>query len=143
MFPHLEDLIKQAKLDRNAGPSTAGTSDVDGGIVDMAGYKGVIFIAILGTAAANNTLQASSGAAANLGDAATLLGSSIGGEKILVLQLEGLHERYVRPTVKRGTSTTIENIISIRYGAPVLPIENAVASVSAVKRIYNTSEGTP
>lgn len=98
-------------------PAIAATSAVNGTTLDMAGYEGVLWIARIGTAAANNTIKAQQGAASNLSDAADLAGTAVasGSNNVLVLDLTRPAKRYVRAVITRGTSTTLDTLISIRY----------------------------
>ena len=132
-------LIKSA-----AATTGAGTSEVDGAGIDMAGYEEVLFIAKFGTAASGNTLQAQQSeddsSYADLEDTLVDVGSS---DEIVWLNLIKPAERYVRIQVQRGTSTTLDWAVAILGGAHKLPVDNTVAGTIAGE-IYNSpAEGTP
>lgn len=142
-----KDLIQDIKIDSVLTYTTAAASDITNATpLDMQSYNGVIFIARFGTAAADNTIQAQQGLAANGSDAADLAGSKVAvgaSDELVVLQIENPLERYIRPVVKRGTSSTLEFLLAIRYGPKQKPVANALAGTLALKRIWGPAEGTP
>jgi hypothetical protein len=141
------DLVDQIKIDSVVQHTTAAASDITNATpLDMQGYQGVIFIARFGTAAANNTIQAQQGLVSDGSDAADIKDSKVAvgaSDEIVVLQLESVGERYIRPVVKRGTSSTLEFLIAIRYGPLTKPVANAVAGTLALRKLFGTAEGTP
>lgn len=136
--------LKEMEVQVVADYTAAGTSDVDSSIIDMSDADGVIFIAKVATGASNNYLQASQGADSGLSDAQALEGS-----KVLMSTTPGvarlcIHrpaERYVRATIKRGTSTTAQSIIAIKYHLRKAPQADPTNYVS--KTIVTPDEGTP
>lgn len=124
--------------------STAGTSDVNGTIVDMSGWDGVIFVTRIPTGAANNRLIAQHGDQSNLGDAADIAGSGVtgtGNNHRCVLDVYKPLKRYLRPVVKRGTSTTSADVWSIRYRGSRPNIADVVDSLTT-KNLNSPSSGT-
>jgi hypothetical protein len=109
------------------GPTIAGTTTIDSTPVDMAGFSGVLFIARLGTPAANNTIRAQQDTAVAMPAAADLAGTAVASGANNVLAVEVLYpggpsgEQFVRCRVTRGTSTTIDSITAIRFGARTRP----------------------
>ena len=108
------------------GPTIAGTSAIDSTAVDMAGFTGVLWIVKIGTAAANNNIRAQQDIVVGMGAAADLAGTLVasGANTGLVLELllsGATAEQFVRCRVTRGTSTTIDSIVTIRFGARVKP----------------------
>lgn len=107
-------------------PTIAGTSTIDSTPVDMAGYSGVLFVVRLGTAAANNNIRAQQDTVVGMGAAADLAGTLVasGANNIVILELMlggATAEQFVRCRVTRGTSTTIDSIVAIRFGARLKP----------------------
>lgn len=108
-------------------PTIAGTTTIDSSIIDMQGYSGVLFIVRLGTAAANNNIRVQQDTDSAMGAAADLAGTLVAAGSNNVVAVEVVYpggptgERYVRCRVTRGTSTTIDSIIAIRFGARTLP----------------------
>lgn len=139
-------LSNHVKIEQAAATTGAGTSEIDGATIDTAGYEGVLFIAKFGTAAADNTIQAQQGAASNLSDAADLAGTlvSLGGssDEIVWLDLYRPQERYVRIQVERGTSTTLDWAVAIKYGARNTPVDNTTVGTIAGELSVSPAEGT-
>lgn len=136
----LTDRIKITKVKDH---STAATDDVDSDGVDMTGYDGVVFITSFGTAATNNTLEAQqstdNSSFAALAGTATAPGASDEDAWVDIFQPE---ERYVRAHVERGTSSTLESIWAIQYGARSLPVDNTTSGTIAGEAHNRPAEGT-
>lgn len=124
------------------GATAAGTTTIDSTPVDMAGYSGVLFIVRIGTAAANNNIRAQQDIVVGMGAAADLAGTLVASGALLILALEILFpaEQFVRCRVTRGTSTTIDSIIAIRFGARSRP--TAVPAAVAFESWQSIAEGT-
>ncbi|HRX84794.1 MAG TPA: hypothetical protein P5572_07230 [Phycisphaerae bacterium] len=120
---------------------SANTTAVNSDGVDMQGYDGVLFVVALGTAAANNTVNAAQGAD-NSADWTDLEGTSVasGSNKLVLLDVGKPTDRYIRCEVARGTSTTVDAIIAIRYRARTLPVDNTDGA--SVEQHFQPDEGT-
>jgi len=139
------NLSSRVKITKCADYTGAGTSDVEGTILDMSGYEGVLFIASFGTPAANNTLHAQQDTDVAGGAMADLLGTSVGvgaSDEDVWLDVHKPRERYVRAVADRGTSTTLECLIAIQYGARNMPVDNAVAGTIHGEQHTSPIEGT-
>jgi len=113
-------------------------------ILDMAGFEGVVFVASIGTAAANNGVNAQQDTDAAGGTMADLEGTKILSDATqtdFVLDIYRPTERYVRLAVLRGTSTTIEAVWAIQYGAHKMPTDNDTAA-QASEVHASPAEGT-
>ncbi len=110
------------------GPTIAGTTAIDSTPVDMAGFSGVLFIVRIGTAAANNNIRVQQDTAVGMASAADLVGTLVASGANTVMAVEAVFpggptgEQFVRCRVTRGTSTTIDSITSIRFGARSRPV---------------------
>lgn len=138
-------LSNGVKIESALATTTAGTSEVDGTTIDTAGYEGVLFVAKFGTAASGNTLQAQQGAASDLSDAADLAGTSVTvgtSDELVWLDLFRPQERYVRVQAERGTSSTVDWGIALKYGARSQPVDNATAGTIAGEVHASPDEGT-
>jgi len=124
------------------GPTIAGTTAIDSTPVDMAGYSGVLFIVRLGTAAANNNIRGQQDTVIGMGAAADLIGSLVasGANTVCVLELLFPQEQFVRCRVTRGTSTTIDSIVAIKFGARSKP--TAVPAAVSFESWQSIVEGT-
>ena len=139
------NLSRQVAIESGAATTGAGTTEVDGATIDTSGFEGVLFIAKFGTAASNNTLQAQQGAASNLSDAADLEGTSVtvgSSDELVYLDLYRPRERYVRIQAERGTSTTLDWCVAIKYGARKQPVDNDTAGTIAGEVHVSPAEGT-
>ena len=143
------NLSNHALIRQGAATTTAGTSDVNGDILDMAGFDSVLWIAKFGTAATNNTLHAQQDSDVAGGTMADLAGSSVtvgSSDEIVWLDLQHspAGERYVRVVADRGTSTTLDWCVSLRYNAKdlVSGIDNLVAGTIAGELLIHPAEGT-
>ncbi|HLO41018.1 MAG TPA: hypothetical protein VK176_08345 [Phycisphaerales bacterium] len=143
----IQQLLNKIKIDVVIAPQTSGGTEVEGTILDMQGYEGVIFVNYLGTPNAGNYLQAKQGNQSNMGDAQTLAGSKVtsgASDEAQVLEIFQPSDRYVRPSVIRaGTNTTVGLCIAIRYGAMVEPRSSIVAGAMQVVQLVVPAEGTP
>ena len=117
-----------------------------GAVVDTKGHKGVCFYVIaLQGEALSFSIKAQQGAAANMSDAADLLGSSVAfttgasADGQAVLDIKEPRERYVRAvvTVPDAAAATPTACIAVLYGGDVLPESNTNAEIHV-----NPAEGT-
>lgn len=139
----LSDKIKITKIQDH---TTAGTGAVNGTGVDMAGYEGVIFISSFGTAAANNTVNAAqSDDDGSPDDYTDLEGTSVASgssDEDVWLDVYRPTKRYVRPEYARGTSSTLESVWAIQYGARSLPVGNTTSGTITGEAHVTPAEGT-
>lgn len=137
--------IEDVKFDEVVSATATGVTTINSSILDMAGYEGVIFITSLGTADVTNGHKIQQGAASNMSDAADLLGSARlcnGTGKVIVSRLHRPRKRYVRCSVLRPVTTTINSVQAIRYGARSKPVTNHVTNSMAVEELSSPAEGT-
>jgi hypothetical protein len=132
------------KITKVADHSAANTTDVESSGVDMAGFEGVIFMTSFGTAAADNIINAqqstdNSTFADLLGTAVALAGAS---DEDQWIDIYRPREQYVRCHVERATSTTVESIWAIQYGARKLPVDNTTSGTIAGEAHVSPAEGT-
>lgn len=107
-----------------------GTADRVGAVLDMKGYDGVLMICTLGAVAtgAVTNIKAQQGAAANMSDAADLIGSSVAiadddDSKIKYIDIHRPRERYVRAYVdKDATNACAETVTYIQYRGRERPV---------------------
>jgi hypothetical protein len=139
------NLSKIIKIDSGAATTSAGTSEVDGATIDMSGYEGCLFVAKFGTAASGNTLQAQQSQDSGFASPADLEGSLVtvaSSDELVYLDLVKPAERYVRIQAQRGTSSTLDWCIALRYGAKKLPVDNDTAGTIAGEVSQSPAEGT-
>lgn len=102
-------------------PTTAGTTAVDSTGADMTGYDAVRFIVKIGTAAANNTAKVQESVDNSVWTDVTSGSVASGANKTLILDRFRPAKRYARVEVTRGTSTTVDAIVTQRYRPRVKP----------------------
>lgn len=107
-------------------PTAAGTTTIDSTAIDMAGFTGVLFLVRFGTPAANNDIRVQQDTAIGMGAAADLAGTKVvsGANNLCAVEVilaGGQAEQFVRCRVTRGTSSTIDSIVAIRFGARTKP----------------------
>lgn len=108
----------------------AGTTAITGGTVDMLGFDGVCFIITFGAivSGAVTSIKAQQGEAANLSDAADLLGSGqtiadTDDNKTFFIDIYKPSDRYVRAIVSRATqNATVQHITAIQYKGSKCPV---------------------
>lgn len=124
------NLSKDVTVTRVLNAVAAGTTVQNGAAVDMAGFDGVLFIALLGALSATQTtsLKAQHGDLANGSDGVDLAGSGTGNmpdaasNKALICDVFNPQKRYVRPVVVRGVANAvIDGVIAIQYRAGKMP----------------------
>jgi predicted transcriptional regulator len=148
----LEQLLKDAVVDRIKVYQAAGTSDViTSDAVDMSCFEGALFLCVLGTLTSTGTvtckLQQSSDDAAsdaysdiegtsvvNTGDTATT--------KILAIDIKNPGKRYLKLLATRATANcAIDAMIVIKYGPKLAPVTQS-ADVDASEAHVCPAEGT-
>lgn len=126
----------------------AGTSDINGATLDMAGFDGVMAIVTFGTitGGAVTSIKWQQDSASGMGTAADLAGTSVtvadtDDEKVKIMDLRNPLERYVRIVVDRGTqNAVVASAVYLQYAAKAMPVTHAtgVAGESHV----SPAEGT-
>lgn len=131
-----------------AGATAAGTTDINGNVIDMAGYEAVLAIVATGAATDTGTLivKGQTGDASDGSDmtditgAATAVVTESGGNldnKYVCLEVVKPLKRYFRIVIDRGVANiVIEHATYIRHGATrtPTPLGTVVAS-----KVYSLS----
>lgn len=145
------NLTSNIKVTRVMNAQAAGTSVVNGSVIDMQGFDGVLFVAAVGalTATQVTSLKAQDGAASNLSDASDLLGSLTGpladadGNKVLTLDVYRPLKRYIRPVLNRATANAvIDGIVAIQYCGDKMPTVQDATTIAASKIKVSPANGT-
>lgn len=125
-------LSERVKLTKVTDHTTAGTSAINSGSVDMTGYKGVIFFTSFGTAAVDNTIEAAS--STDDSTFADIAGTNVvpgASDEDVWVDVWGPPNRYVRCEIARGTSSTCESIWAIQYDPVTSPQDNTTTGTIA------------
>ena len=129
----------------------AGTSDQTGLSVDMAGFDGCVFIAVLGELSSNQETSMKIQQSSDDGSAdafADLLGTDSGDmeddddDQLIIIDINRPLERYLRPILLRATgNAVIDGIIALPYKTRKAP-ETKGATVFAEATFASPAEGT-
>lgn len=126
------NLSKNVKITVISAAAAAGTTEVDSSIIDMAGFDGVVFVAVTGALTINsvitltaqeNTANSTSGMAAITGGA-TPAYTALGTETLntFIVDIFRPIQRYLRVALTRTAANTVVNsIIAIQYHGTKLP----------------------
>ena len=140
---YLTDNLKITKI---ADHTTAGTSTVTSSAVDMQGYTCAVFVTSFGTAASDNTFTIQSSSDDGSADAYTdLTGTQVGvstSDEDVWEDICRPRERYLKIKADRGTSSTLESIWVIQYGARSLPQDNTTAGTIHGEQTNSPAEGS-
>lgn len=140
-----KSLIKSVKITKVIPATTAGTSTVVGTTLDMQNFEGVCFLGSFGTSAANNGISFAEGTDSGGSGAADCLGSSVlcnGTGKEVATEDVRPRQRYVTVSALRGTSTTIDGVWALQWGARTEAINNTVANTRNAEYWVSPAAGT-
>lgn len=129
------NLSKSTKLTRVANSAVAATTDVTSSVLDMSGFDGVMFFAMLGDVTSGSVLQltvkqntanstSSPTPTAITGGATTSVtaGASNYDNGVLMVDVFRPQNRYVFAVLSRGTqNAVVDGIIAIQYMASHRP----------------------
>lgn len=144
------NLSKNTKMTRVSNAVAAGTSAVNGAVIDMEGFEGCVFVVTFGAivSGAVTSIKAQQGAASDLSDAADLANTSVSvadddDNQIFYLDIYRPTERYIRPVVSRATqNATIDSIMAIQYGPRVKLTTHDAMTVGGGEVHAGPAEGT-
>lgn len=147
----MQNLLKDIKLTRVLNSVAAGTTNQTGSTLDMSGWDGVTFIAMLGALTATQVtgIKAQQGQASNMSDAADLQGTNVGpmadgdSNKCIVLDVYRPVERYVRCILIRGTANAvIDGVIAVQYRGRKSPVVQDTTTIALNEAWVSPPEGT-
>jgi hypothetical protein len=146
-----KELLKSVKVSQAITPTAgaAAATDIEGTVIDMAGFEGVLAIVTFGAIAANAVtgIKMQQGTDATVTDAADILGTSqtVADDddgQIFCIDLFKPRERYVRLYVDRATqNAVVASAEYIQYGARTEPVTSASTTVNVESHIA-PAEGT-
>lgn len=140
-----QELSADAQISPAIDYTATGTTTLTG-TVDMQGFDGVMFVAVMVTANAANYLKAGGGAASDGSDASDLAGSKVvalASGNLCILDIYKPTQRYITASVVRGGATTIlGGCIAIRYHAGNKPRVNTVANDADCVKLISPALGT-
>lgn len=146
-------LTNEVKISSAVTPTegVAGTTDINGTILDMLGFEAALIVVRMGaiTATAVTSIKVQQGAAANMSDAADLAGTGqtiavADAEETFYIDLVKPTERYIRLVVDRGTANAVVSSAHYLQYAPTGPDASPVTQGALVNGEQHVSpaEGT-
>lgn len=136
----------------SATEGAAASTDLASGIINMAGWDGVLFLISMGaiTSGAVTTVKAQQDTAAAMGTAADLLGTSIAiaaddDDELFGLDIYKPLEQYVRVYFDRATqNAVISSVIAVQYKGAKAPIAQVAGASGGITLECHVSpaEGT-
>jgi hypothetical protein len=126
-----------------------GSSAVEGAVIDMSGWDGVVCIVTLGAITSGaatsvkwqqNIIDSASGMADLLGTGVTIADSD--DDELVIMDLYKPLERYVRVYISKATQNAATSAIYIRYRGSKAPIDNSVTGESTYELHISPAEGT-
>jgi hypothetical protein len=137
-----EFLSENVKITTFAPVATGTSTILQTTGLDMTGFDGCLFIVRLGSPATNNTLSIKQ-AATSGGTYDALLGTSVGAhvsDNPLMVDIKRPIDGFLKYEVARGTTTTIDTICAIQYGARTRPTTQP--SGTQIERHHAVAEGS-
>jgi len=146
------NLGKNVKISTAVTPTegVAGAAAIEGTVLDMANYEGVLMVARFGAITENavTSVKAQQGAESDLNDAADLLGTGItvadsDDGQIFIIDLYRPRERYVRLYVSRATqNAVVAEAHYVQYSPRKGPVTQNVADAVTYELHVSPAEGT-
>lgn len=131
----------------NGTDGAAGATAINGAIVDMDGYQGILMIAQFGpiVATAVTSIKAQQDTDPAMGTAADLAGTAqtvavADANKTFVIEIERAAERYLRLVVSRATANATVAAIYVLYRGRKKPAAQVAATL--IERFTTPAEGT-
>lgn len=123
-------LSESCKIVQLSAAVEAGTSTIETDGVDTLGFAGCLFVCVLGTAASNNVISIKQ--SADDSSYAALAGASqaSGTKAVVLLDIQNSGERYLRASIARGTSSTIEGVLGLLYNPVEMPVDNSASALA-------------
>ena len=142
-----EEVKTQVAITATEG--AANTTDINGAVVDCAGFDGLRMCVLFGaiTAGAVTSIKAQQGTNATVTDAADLVGTGVtvavaDAAKLFIIDIHGIRERYARVVVDRGTSNAVVEAAWYElYHPKELPVTQH-ANVKTLELHVSPIEGT-
>lgn len=133
-------LTKNVKITRVSNAAAAAQTAIESSILDMHGFDGVLFVAllgdvsdtcVLGLAAEQNDENSGSGMATLAGAVSFTAGATSADNKMLVLDVYKPRQQFVRAKLTRTTAdAVVSGIVAIQYGATSLPTSHDAAVIA-------------
>jgi hypothetical protein len=134
-------LSEEVKVAAEA-PTATGTTTILSAAYNMAGWDGIMCVVRLGSPATNNNIRATQCDTTG-GTYADLTGTLVGNhatDNPLIIDLRRPQEQFIKFSVARGTTTTIDSLVVIQYRSRTKG--QAQPSGVQIERWISPAEGT-
>jgi len=127
----IDSLLKECKIVAISPDAAAAQTDLEPVTIDMSGYKSICVIAYLGdvtaTAVPHLKLKAADTNTAGTAIAGTTAlaaaGASDYDDKLMVLDVKNVRQRYATPSLARGTANiAVNSMVAILYNGRDCPV---------------------
>lgn len=143
------NLSSSVQITQASSAVVVGTTAVNGAVVDMSCFEGVLFTLAAGTITDGTVvLKAQGGTLADGSDMADLAGTATtlavtDDNQVAVLDIYKPLFRYVRAVAVRGgvTGAILDGLLAIQYEPKVLPTVNDPATVGATNLVISPALG--
>lgn len=144
-------LLKNSKITRMAVSYTSGSTDIsEERVIDMAGYDGVMFVGLIGSAGTTgyeyrvvachssstgttDMVPMTTGGSAGAVVAGTTVGTAAMEESLAVLDIVKPTKRYMSCIVDRGTTNVeIDGVVAIQYNLRKGPVSQTTSQYGVV-----------
>lgn len=137
----MQNFLKNNVIDVVEAAAAAGQTTLDSDVVDLLGFNGVTFLALLGDVSATSvlTLKLQHGDLANGSDMADTeasctftAGASDADSKVMAVEGFDPTKRYARARLTRGTAdAVVGGIISIRHHPKTAPVTQGATVIAS------------
>jgi hypothetical protein len=110
-------LTNNVKITKLADHTAAGTDPVTSAELDMAGFEGVVFLTSYGTANSANLVTVHASNTSGGEAATTTVCSSGSSDEDIIVDVINPGYRYLKLVATVGSSSTVESMWAIQYGA--------------------------
>lgn len=146
----MRSFLQEVKQTSVVAATAAGTSAVNGSVLDMLGFEGVAFTAMFGTltSGAVTGIKVQHGDLANGSDMADLAGTALaiadtGSGKCLTSEVIKPRKRYVRVVVTRGTANAvIDRVLAFQFTADKMPVTQDATTIVGTEQTIQPAAGT-
>ena len=144
------NLSRHVKMTRVSNAVAAGTTDINGAVIDMQNFEGCLFQVLFGaiTSGAVTSIKAQQGDQSDLSDATDLATTGVAvadddDNQIFWLDIYRPTKRYIRLVVDRATQdAVIDGIVAMQYGGRVAPTTHDASTIGGGEVHAGPAEGT-
>lgn len=145
-----KNLLTTVKFTRAMNAVATGTTNVNGSVIDMAGFDGIAFCAAFGAilATAVTGIKVQQGTLSDGSNMTDLAGTAIsvpdtGSNKMVLTEVYQPLKTFVRIVVTRSVAgAVIDGVMAMQYSAIKQPVTNDAATVVASEIHNSPAEGT-